>query len=181
MATDLTVVEYRTLPDLPCYRIGDDGSVWSRLERKYVKGRVGVQYVEGENWIRIKSGNSDGYRLHSLYDSERTKRTYLVLRAFVGPCPPGMECCHNDGNRANNHLSNLRWDTPKENQADSRRHGTRPLGEKHPNAKLTRDVVLRIRRRVASGERQCDVARDEGVSITQVSVIILRKSWAHLN
>lgn len=47
-----------------------------------------------------------------------------VLEAFVGPCPPGMECCHNDGDPTNNHVSNLRWDTHAANMADRARHGT---------------------------------------------------------
>lgn len=48
----------------------------------------------------------------------------LVLEAFVGPCPPGMECCHNDGNYRNNRVENLRWDTHAANMADKRSHGT---------------------------------------------------------
>ncbi len=48
----------------------------------------------------------------------------IVLEAFVGPCPAGMEGCHNDRNPANNVVSNLRWDTPSNNQLDRRRHGT---------------------------------------------------------
>lgn len=48
----------------------------------------------------------------------------LILLAFVGPCPPGMEGCHEDGDPLNCTLANLRWDTPKANKADSIRHGT---------------------------------------------------------
>ena len=48
----------------------------------------------------------------------------LVLEAFVGPCPPGMEACHNDGNHADSSLANLRWDTHLENHRDSVEHGT---------------------------------------------------------
>jgi hypothetical protein len=48
----------------------------------------------------------------------------LVLRAFKGPCPLGMEGCHNDGDAANNALENLRWDTHLENIRDQARHGT---------------------------------------------------------
>ena len=42
----------------------------------------------------------------------------LVMEAFVGPRPAGMECCHNDGNSLNNWLDNLRWDTPRANAHD---------------------------------------------------------------
>lgn len=48
----------------------------------------------------------------------------LVLEAFVGPCPEGMECCHNDGDYRNNHLTNIRWDTHVNNMRDSIQHGT---------------------------------------------------------
>src|SRR5215510_6636158 len=48
----------------------------------------------------------------------------LVLEAFVGPRPAGQQCAHNDGDMHNNHLSNLRWTTPKDNHFDKRRHGT---------------------------------------------------------
>jgi hypothetical protein len=42
----------------------------------------------------------------------------LVLEAFIGPCPEGMECCHNDGNPKNNSIDNLRWDTHINNVKD---------------------------------------------------------------
>lgn len=50
---------------------------------------------------------------------------HLVAEAFIGPRPaPSMDCCHNDGNPQNNHVSNLRWDTKSSNVFDSIRHGT---------------------------------------------------------
>lgn len=48
----------------------------------------------------------------------------LVLIAFTGHVPEGMEVCHTDGNPANNHLSNLRWGTRGDNLRDRVRHGT---------------------------------------------------------
>ena len=48
----------------------------------------------------------------------------LVLESFIGPCPEGMEGCHNDGDSSNNRLSNLRWDTSSANKQDMIRHGT---------------------------------------------------------
>lgn len=49
----------------------------------------------------------------------------IVALTFIGVPPfAKSEVCHNDGNRRNNHYSNLRWGTRKENVADSIRHGT---------------------------------------------------------
>lgn len=48
----------------------------------------------------------------------------LAAEAFLG-FKPSLEyqCCHDDGNSYNNHVSNLRWGSPKENAADKYRHG----------------------------------------------------------
>lgn len=48
----------------------------------------------------------------------------LVMAAFVGPCPEGMEVCHNNGNPADNQPSNLRYDTRSENMIDAAIQGT---------------------------------------------------------
>lgn len=46
-----------------------------------------------------------------------------VLKAFVGPCPPGMEACHNNDVRQDNRLTNLRWDTSTANHLDAVANG----------------------------------------------------------
>ena len=63
-----------------------------------------------------------------------------------------MVCCHNDGDPANNHLENLRWDTYQSNEADKLRHGTRRLGSATGGSKLREEEVLEIRRRKGEGE-----------------------------
>jgi hypothetical protein len=47
----------------------------------------------------------------------------LVLEAFVGPRPAGMYGLHWDDDPCNNHISNLRWDTPSANTFDKIRNG----------------------------------------------------------
>src|SRR5699024_6464865 len=51
----------------------------------------------------------------------------LVLEAFVGPCPDGMEACHWDDDKTNNHVSNLRWATQSDNMHDRVRNGRHQL------------------------------------------------------
>lgn len=54
----------------------------------------------------------------------------LVLEAFVGPCPPGMEGCHWNDVKDDNRLTNLRWGTKSENRLDCVRNGTDPNARK---------------------------------------------------
>ena len=100
----------------------------------------------------------------------------LVLEAFVGKAPQGMECCHNDGNQQNNRLENLRWDTPKNNHADKLKHGTSNTGERCNWAKLTRAQVIAIR---ADTRTQKQIAVEYGVQQSQISRIKNGIRWVH--
>ena len=48
----------------------------------------------------------------------------LVLAAFTGEFPEGMQVCHNNGNPQDNRIENLRWGTISDNTNDRVRHGT---------------------------------------------------------
>ena len=61
----------------------------------------------------------------------RGRFTRLVLLAFVGPCPPGQEARHLNGNSLDNRAENLAWGTKAENTEDQFAHG-RPRAERPP-------------------------------------------------
>jgi predicted XRE-type DNA-binding protein len=104
------------------------------------------------------------------------KPSVLVLEAFVGPRPVGMECCHNDGNAFNNALGNLRWDTPTANQHDRVKHGTSNRGERCGTAKLTLAQVNAIRR---DRRLQREIANEYGVQQSAISRIKNGKRWGY--
>lgn len=105
----------------------------------------------------------------------------LVALAFIGPCPPGLQVCHNNGQSHDNRAENLRYGTPAENQADRQKHGTIPRGEDHKRAKLTRDQVREIRARHGSGDGSyATLALEYGVSKPLIARIIQRKVWTWL-
>ena len=101
----------------------------------------------------------------------------LVAEAFLGPCPLGMEVCHNDGSRSNNRLDNLRYDTRKNNHADKDTHGTMARGETCGQSKLKEADVLAIR---ASGLSASELAQQFKVTIDNIYAILRRKSWKHI-
>lgn len=86
---------------------------------------------------KILSPRKNPYRGHLavlLYKEDRRASQLvhrLVLEAFIGPCPEGMESCHWNDVSDDNRLVNLRWGTRSDNRKDSVRNGT------HNNARKT--------------------------------------------
>jgi hypothetical protein len=169
----ITAAEYRQIVDFPFYRVGDEGSAWSRHNNKW--GDSGI-------WRQLKPQvMSTGYPMVGLHrDGKRHGRLVhrLVLEAFVGPCPDGMEACHNDGNRLNCALSNLRWDTPAANQADRVLHGTSNRGSRQWQAKLNEGDIPVIRELLRQGMLQRQVGVIFGVSEDTIGHIARGENWA---
>jgi len=82
----------------------------------------------------------------------------LVLLAFWGQPLPGEEACHNNGDRTDNRLENLRWDRHGSNMDDAVAHGTHwaPNANKtHCNRGHPFDEVNTIIRPEGRGCREC--------------------------
>lgn len=181
VCNDEPPVEYRDCPGHPGYRVGSDGSVWScRPDRRF--GAL-ARAASAEWRLLTQFVMPDGHLTVHLQVNGRP-RTYnphrLVLEAFVGPCPDGMECCHNDGNPANNVLANLRWDTRFANAMDKYRHGTMPCGSRHVRAKLSEIDVQDIRTRLQKGESRRSLAKRYGVGKNAICRIEQGVTWKHL-
>jgi len=106
----------------------------------------------------------------------------LVLFAFVGPPPEGMEARHfPDRDKANCRLSNLSWSTHAINNHDKVLHGTSNIGERNGSAKLTADMVREIQM-IKEWPRGllARIAREYDVSVALIQKIRDRKIWKHL-
>ena len=116
---------WRTTVRNPNYIVSDTGKV----------RRVGS---DRDHSTREKKG----YLVTDLYNEGKrtTERVHiLVAEAFIPNPDNKPEVNHDDGNKLNNHVSNLEWCTKKENAEHAWRTGLyRPsygmLGKKNPNA-----------------------------------------------
>lgn len=171
-------IEYRLLKDYPGYAIGSDGTVWSCRRN----GRWGAFYSA---W-RIKKPfpNAKGYLVAQIrYADGRHSNNYvhkLVLLAFVGPRPEGMECRHKDGNNQNNTLSNLEWNTPEVNKHDRILHGSNVRcgahGTRNPKARFTDDQIREMRKLKAT-HTYYELGEMFGCDYRYVFKIVKRKYW----
>jgi hypothetical protein len=168
-------VEYKLIEGHDAYRIGSDGSGWSRRKRG---GWGGYDAT----WRRIKPhvGKYGHQRFHLGRSTPPRLVHRLVLEAFVCPCPDGKEACHKDGDPSNNRVENLYWGTHEENMADYVRHGRSRKGPGHRQVKLTEADVLRAVEMFVRGAAYCEIAATFGVERTCISNIINGYSWCHV-
>lgn len=134
------------------YEVSDAGHVYSLLTDKLLK-----QGLDPKGKPRVTlygNGTRQVVRVH-----------VLVLEAFVGPRPEGMEACHYDDSGANNHLSNLRWDTPSGNTQDRVRNGLHNMARKThclQNHEFTQENTGLNPRPDGGMSRYCRTCRREG-------------------
>ncbi len=166
-------IRFRTVVGFEKYMVGEDGTVLS-----FCNNRSGVKVTSH----KLKPTLSGGYPAVCLGTGDSSTRRRLVhrlvLEAFVGQCPEGMEACHGNGIRTDNRLENLRWDTRLSNHADKRLHGTHPAGEQNPQATLTDDLVIEIKHRIVNGEQSRKIAKDYGVDESTIGKIRTGEHWA---
>lgn len=104
---------------------------------------------------------------------------------FHGPTPDGVEVCHRCDNRICMNPDHLFLGTHHENvldaQSKGRLVGASMPGESNPISRLTEDHVREIRRRYAAGGvTQRSLADEFGVDVTTVNLVVLRKTWRHV-
>ena len=115
---------YKEIDGLPGYLVGNQGSVLSVRRAvpvtsggtRTIGGLPLKQFADGAGYLRVNLSKGGKQRQHLVHR--------LVLTAFVGPCPDGMETRHLNGDPSDNRIENLVWGTAKENAADRISHGT---------------------------------------------------------
>ena len=152
-----------------------------RSEAIVIARRTGAQAGTSKTILKPSISKSHGYAVVNIVRHGR-RQPYLIHRlvaeTFLGPCPTGMECAHNDGDRKNTALSNLRWATPTQNNfEDKLAHGSLLRGEKISNSKLNESDIKSIRSDFRS---QKLIAAEFGISQSLVSRIKTRTVWRHI-
>lgn len=152
------------------------------FEGRYKASSLGR--IKSNSRIRKLCLNTSGYYTTG-FKTKNKQKTYLVhhlvLLAFVGPRPEGLETRHLDGNCRNNSLSNLTYGTHKENMADRKIHGGFYVhGSSHYRHMLSEADVIKIRGLLNSGLTQKTIGTYYGVTRSCIQNIKRGHSWGWL-
>ena len=155
------------------YSITPYGDVWSHLASKFLKQMYSMGYLNVG--ICLLGGQQAKIHVHR-----------LVMLAFVGPRPNGLDINHKNRRRDDNRLENLEYVT----HAYNIKHGYDGLARKHQEwsckgskngaAKLSECDVLTIRTLHKQGHTRPSLARRYHVSVDMIRRIVLRLNWRHI-
>ena len=151
------------------YLVSDDGQIYSKRRKKLLS-----QQRCKKGYMKISTS------LNTVKIHEKVHR--MVAKSFI-PNPDNKPFInHKDGNKANNHVSNLEWCTSSENI----RHAydtslKKPMkGEDNPASKLTWEIVDFIRNNYKPRDKEFGgrpLSRKYGVDSSLIKRIIDNKAW----
>ena len=164
---------WKDIPGFPGYEINSYGKVrsWNHKNGKRKYPYLRKPFNGREGYLRINLCKNSNVYFISIHT--------LVLETFIGPCPVGYQCRHLDGNKLNNHYTNLCWGTAKDNAIDRSMHGN-GIGEKNPAAKLNNLDIFKIRYQYSQGFSQRKLAMLYKVTQATIHHIVTRKHWQHI-
>lgn len=167
------------------YEVSNFGRVKS-IER-VVKSNSGTRLVK-ERFLKLHL-DKKGYKVCSLSINgflKSFKIHRLVALTFIANPENKPEVNHKDGNKQNNHVDNLEWNTSSENQLHAYKNNLTPRnkalkGEASNFSKLTEQQVLEIRDKYIPRKYTREMlAKEYNISSSNISYIINRVNWKHI-
>lgn len=160
----------RSVRIFDCYILYENGDVYS----EYV-GRMLTPHSNGRGYLQIvprDCGMPVNVRIHR-----------LVAEHFV-PNPYGLpEVNHIDGNKLNNHSSNLEWCDRTFNIQHAYDNGLRkrPNGTNNPRNIISEEVVREICEELLRGGKTAKIARSFNVNWHNVDAIRKKRNWKQVS
>src|SRR5208282_4219602 len=108
------------LREFPKYAVDLDGNIWRGLPCP----RKLNPWISNRGYLMVSFGGRNN-RIH------KTVHRLVAQELLEQPSDATLLVCHRDGNKLNNHPSNLYWGTHKDNRADGKRLGEYPVGIAH--------------------------------------------------
>ena len=174
------------------YKVSNIGKVKSctRMTRGYVPNGTSVLRKHKGKILKNKLYSLKYYRVTLMINgiSDRFLVHTLVMAAFVGKKQCGFQINHKDGNKTNNHLSNLEYVTPSQNMRHAIKNKliVHHSGESHYKTRLCNQDIFDIREYFHKDhdkpimERCKELSNKYSICKEQILKIIRKKSWSHI-
>lgn len=161
---------FKNIPGHPDYSVNENGEIKSNRRNK----------------LLTSYNNRYGYVTFGIRKNKKKKiitAHQAVALTFIPNPENKSQVNHKDGNKKNNHISNLEWATPSENIKHAFDNGliTKPKGELHGKSILTEKDVILICERLQDGWRNKDIAEDMNINIKTISNIRSGHRWDHIS
>ncbi len=127
-----------------------------------------------------------GYKTHRATINKERKHISIhrAVALLYVPNPNNLpQVNHIDGDKLNNHYTNLEWVTNKQNRTHAMENGLHRVGVDVPNCKLTEDDVKYIRENYIPKHPEYGgvaLSKKFNVGSAQISRIANNKRWKHL-
>jgi len=149
------------------YLVTRDGNVWSEIHNRF-----------------LKQTTENGYMILNLRIDSKTYKKYvhrMVAEVYIPNPDNKPEVNHTYGDKSDNRVENLEWNTRLENMQHAYKNGLiNNTGELHGHSQLTEADILEIYKLKDSGLKQREIAKRFSISENQVSLIVRGKSWSDL-
>lgn len=153
------------------YYITDDGRVWSDKSQKFLSTTL----------------DKYGYVKVRLVSPHSKRHTYSIHRLMMENFYPKenmdqLQVNHIDGNKLNNHLSNLEWVTPSENVKHAFDIGLKTQQGKYNNSnKYSEEIILKAIEMLKSKQYTgAEIDRQLGFCKDYANSIKREERWQHL-
>ena len=164
----------KQIPGIPGYTINEHGEIFSHKGKK-ADGHKMATVITNCGYVHVtlayQQGKSKPFLVHR-----------LVASAFIHNTDNKPQINHIDGNKQNNHYSNLEWCTRAENQQHAFDTGLQESikGEDHASAKLSNQDAIDIINLMLNGSSNDDIANKYGLHSRYVSLVRHQKRWKHI-
>lgn len=150
--------------------VGKRGSVEERFNSKVVRSETGC-------WLWTGCKDNHGYGQLAIRQGLKIRSHRISYELFVGEIPEGQFVLHKCDNPACVRPDHLFLGSQKDNMRDMDQKDRRKLpqarrGSENARAKFTDEEIITLRSRHASGETFSELARECGISTTNMSRIL---------
>ena len=166
---------WKPIPSFPGYEASSQGRIRTYLLRgKLYKIMPTPQHILKASLNKSRPHIPRYYKVTLTRNGKNFQRmvAHLVLETFVGPRPEGKQVCHNDCNSLNNCVTNLRYDTRRNNFTDG-------VGL-HAEKWLTNAQVQTLREDATNGITDEELAQRYGISIQSVCNCRTKLTYTHV-